>query len=353
MPQEPATARHPTPQPAALRPSAAHDPRLFGELERVRARAEGRPFAVLFASIDRLERLDGEAVRAKALRSLEELIAAAPLARDASVWRLEDMLVIALEVADGKTACALAKHLVGEARKLRLAHGTHAHRMPLSIGLAHDQRKGAVDAETLARVAEEGLRVARAGGGDHWAHSELYELFQRAAPGHVAGEIAPTGVSRLREVELPRGDGSPSAGALSVAASGLDQQSLVEKLGRLCATLEPGSEARVRLEEELAAIDALRAPPSSPGEIPDAKGEAARVEQLERRITKLVRALELAEGEIARLSGMVGLDNGIPSIYREVQGLSAEAAFASLKRELMRQIFQANVVLRGSAISAN
>jgi GGDEF domain-containing protein len=353
MPRESAPTRDPTAEPAAPRPPAAHDPRLSGELERARARAEGRAFAVLFAAIDRLGRFDGEQARAAAMRSLESVIAAAPLAREASVWRLDDTLVIALAVEDGKAACALAKHLVVEARKLRVAHGGHAHRVPLSIGLAHDQRKLAVDAGTLLRVAEEGLRVARAGGGDHWAHSELYELFQRQLAGHSAGEIAPSDSSRLREVELPRGEGSPSAGAAAVPAlaSGALQQALVEKLERFCASLEPGSEARVRLEEELAAIDALRAP--APGAARDANGEAARVELLERRISKLLRALELAEGEIARLSTLVGLDNGIPSIYREVQGLSTEAAFANLKRELMRQIFQANVVLRESTLSAN
>ena len=354
MPREAAPTRDPTAEPAAPRPPAAHDPRLSGELERARARAEGRPFAVLFAAIDRLERFDGKEARAAAMRSIESVIASAPLARGATVWALDDTLVIALAVEDGKAACALAKHLVVEARKLRVAHGGHTHRVPLSIGLAHDQRKLAVDAGTLLRVAEEGLRVARAGGGDHWAHSELYELFQRQHAGHSSGEIAPSDSSRLREVELPRGDGSLAARAEAVAAMApsIAERTLVEKLVRLCASLEPGSEGRLRLEEELAAIDALRDPPPAGGVL-DVNGAAARVELLERRISKLLRALELAEGEIARLSTLVGLDNGIPSIYREVQGLSGEAAFANLKRELMRQIFQANVVLRESAISAN
>ena len=43
---------------------------------------------------------------------------------------------------------------------------------------------------------------------------------------------------------------------------------------------------------------------------------------------------------------MKGLDDGIASIYRDVQGLSSDEANAEAKKEMMAQIFQANVLLR-------
>jgi hypothetical protein len=43
------------------------------------------------------------------------------------------------------------------------------------------------------------------------------------------------------------------------------------------------------------------------------------------------------------------VDVGVPSIYREVQGLSADAAQHERKREMMRSIFEANLALRAKA----
>jgi hypothetical protein len=67
-----------------------------------------------------------------------------------------------------------------------------------------------------------------------------------------------------------------------------------------------------------------------------------RIETLERRIAKLVHALGVTEEELQRIATMKGLDLGIASVYRSVQGLSDEATHRELKLLLMREIFQAN-----------
>lgn len=70
------------------------------------------------------------------------------------------------------------------------------------------------------------------------------------------------------------------------------------------------------------------------------------VELLERRISKMTKALEENEGRLAQLARMKNVDDGIASIYDEVQGLQAGAANYEKKRELMSEIFKANLALQ-------
>lgn len=77
--------------------------------------------------------------------------------------------------------------------------------------------------------------------------------------------------------------------------------------------------------------------------------EAARnreVDQLQRRIAKLNRSLEVTEERLSQVAAMKDVDGGIASIYREVQGLNGGDSHASRKRELMADIFKANMALQ-------
>ena len=79
---------------------------------------------------------------------------------------------------------------------------------------------------------------------------------------------------------------------------------------------------------------------------------AARVDQLERRIGKLMRSLEETETVLARVAGMKDLEQGIESIYRTVQGLSPADADQERKLDMMRTIFEANLELRAATVAA-
>jgi len=67
---------------------------------------------------------------------------------------------------------------------------------------------------------------------------------------------------------------------------------------------------------------------------------------LERRIRKLMTHLDEAELELARAAQRSAVDPGIASIYRVVQGLAGTDEIASRKRELMADLFRANLRLR-------
>ncbi|MCR9247118.1 MAG: hypothetical protein NXI31_18960 [bacterium] len=70
------------------------------------------------------------------------------------------------------------------------------------------------------------------------------------------------------------------------------------------------------------------------------------VDNLQRRIKKLNDSLALTENRLQQVSAMKNIDEGISSIYREVQGIGQGDAHAGKKKELMSEIFKANLKLQ-------
>lgn len=72
----------------------------------------------------------------------------------------------------------------------------------------------------------------------------------------------------------------------------------------------------------------------------------------ERRVAKLVQSLERTEQVLARVARMKDLEEGVESLYRTVQGLSATDAASELKRAMLARIYEANVALRAGVRGA-
>lgn len=70
-----------------------------------------------------------------------------------------------------------------------------------------------------------------------------------------------------------------------------------------------------------------------------------RIQELERRIAKLVQSLEATEQALKRVAKRQQGDAGLESIYRTVQGLDGGDPDAEAKKELMRAIFEKNLEL--------
>jgi len=70
------------------------------------------------------------------------------------------------------------------------------------------------------------------------------------------------------------------------------------------------------------------------------------VGNLQRRIKKLNDTLSSTEQRLQTVSAMKSVDGGISSIYREVQGLDDSDAHAGKKKELMADLFKANLMLQ-------
>ena len=73
------------------------------------------------------------------------------------------------------------------------------------------------------------------------------------------------------------------------------------------------------------------------------------VHTLQRRITKLHTALQETETRLSNVTAVRSIDEGISSIYKEVQGLNDSDDAFSHKQTLMENIFAANVRLQKKA----
>ena len=73
------------------------------------------------------------------------------------------------------------------------------------------------------------------------------------------------------------------------------------------------------------------------------------VENLQRRIEKLTQSLSSTEHRLRQVAAMKNIDDGISSIYREVQGLDDSSQDSGKKKELMSAIFAANMRLQKKA----
>jgi hypothetical protein len=70
------------------------------------------------------------------------------------------------------------------------------------------------------------------------------------------------------------------------------------------------------------------------------------VENLQRRIQKLSETLTTTEHKLRQVAAMKNIDDGVSSIYREVQGLADGDDQRTRKKELMAEIFAANLRLQ-------
>lgn len=78
--------------------------------------------------------------------------------------------------------------------------------------------------------------------------------------------------------------------------------------------------------------------------------EAARnteFSNMQRRVKKLQRSLDITEKRLDEVSKMKDVEEGIASLYREVQGLDSRDTNHDQKKGLMADIFKANLALQG------
>jgi diguanylate cyclase (GGDEF)-like protein len=292
-------------------------------IEFDRAQRYHYPLASLLIAVDRLERLHdlhGFEVKRVILDQVSELLRSETRASDLLGCLMDDRLLVMIPHATRQGADALAKRLLEGARKLRFDSEGRPVRITLSIGGAHNQqqRQSKLFYETLIQVAEGGLSVAIAGGGDRYVHTELYDHFQKKAErsGQTGKATSPGAL-----LGVDSADGAPARDGVRIFADG---------------RATPGT---LHTEPPPAP------PPLPPNSVPE-EVHKRQIDILERRIAKLTQLLGQTEEELARMAAAKVGDAGISSIYREVQGLSPEEEALALKKELMQKIFEANLELK-------
>lgn len=362
--------------------------------------AARRPVACLALCIDYralLASTHGEpwirGVESEVLAALEMLVGAGeaflvPTAHGARIW---------VSGLAAESMAELATKILDSIRERSCLTPTGVQPITLSLGLACSDRAQppfdpALCFETLESVAQEGLELAMEGGGDRCAHSELYGILQaararhepqavadqerrvreliqvaereavgraaqeQAAQQHAAQQHAAAEALRVERAPAPTPD---SAGPARPALSSLSALPHVQGDAQ---ALESGE----ALSQELRALlDALRDGRREPAEVEHRIAElvqarlalerrrvgaqkdqayGSQVDKLERRLSKLNDALARTE---ERLSAGLrpSVERGTASAFRSVQGLSRDEPEYELKRDLMAQIFQANLEL--------
>jgi hypothetical protein len=265
----------------------------------------------------------------------------------------DDRVLLVVPHTTPEAAGLLARRMLASSRKLRFERNGRTLRVSLSIGVANNKQGGDLSFETLVAVAEDGLSVADSAGGDRFVETELYQLYEkrrrsrqraRESAGLAPEEPAPI-VAAVPPPEARRGDAprlSPEDPIGQALLELLAQQGFE---GANFVGIDPGSVAtaiRRAMEQKLPAMVAHHVP-AMPEEIAERQRQ---IELLERRIAKLTQALGLTEDELRRVSALKGVDFGLPSIYKSVQGLSGGEPEFERKKAMMLTILEANLALK-------
>lgn len=137
----------------------------------------------------------------------------------------------------------------------------------------------------------------------------------------------------------------------SVERETIDDERLRRDLLRLFAQSGGRPEALRELQSQVLALTmkALRVERERGGGT--SREEYQRqLDVFERRIQKLNQSLQQTEEQLLALAKAKQGDDGIASVFRTVQGLDENASDLRLKREMLADIFAANLVLQGRAV---
>ncbi len=315
-----------------------------------RAQRHRYPIVCMLIAVDRLSQLQdlyGRESEREILRAVTGVLRASTRDSDLIAPLADSRLLALFPHTPPDVAAIVARRLLAGARKLRFERDGRTLGVSVSVGVAHNQHAGSLSFDTLVGVAEEGLAVADAAGGDRFVETELYQLYERRRKMDADKKERSL---LFGEPAVERPVPAPETSPLSPAVS-----PPVSKEERLRALLAEEGFAGIDiqgldLDSIVAAILGLREA-EAPGSGEDLAAARERIDLLERRLAKLTHLLGVTEEELQRVAAMKGIDLGIASIYRSVQGLSEEAANREKKIEMMKEIFKANLELKNKLSS--
>ena len=199
--------------------------------------------------------------------------------------------------------------------------------------------------EIATRTREEFLKLLNSKESLERAHDEVHEEKQE-----LRSEVA-----RLRE-ELRAVQGDLSVQETRMATEerlrqAEDDEELRQEIDEVLFSLGlAGNPKSLELVERILGMTQLRLD-AERSRVAEARRREyqSEVELLNRRLTKLNGTLQQTEGQLKAVMRAKGIDDGIASIYKEVQGIDDADSFFEQKKELMSSIFEANLKLQGKA----
>ncbi len=346
---EPKSETDPTAETAAAaRPPkqrlSTHQMLHLMHLEMDRALRHGYPISCLVIGLDRFDEEHHLPWRRTLMPAVFQELKAVTFQADVrglGVWTERFLLALFPHVMP-EGLLALAEELRSRASKVRVAGVPEGEPLSLSVGIAHNQHSGNLSFETLVEEAETGMGIAQSGGGDRVVQArdverELDRL--RDEVEHQIEEIQEFQSKLFSDVENKEE---------------IWGNQLVSRVIELFRREPQQSEGLLRVEKEVIAL--LKSELASWRESSTASRmlESQRqIEMLERRVEKLTESLGLTEAELLRVARLKNIDLGIASIFREVQGLKSDDERFEQKKEMLKNIFEANVALRSQLASLN
>jgi GGDEF domain-containing protein len=314
------------------------------ELAHEEALRERAPLAVMRIAVEGLAQAARRAAGGRiepVLSSLTSVLRSLQLRGDLLAVREQEQIVAVLTKTDAAGAESLARGLIEGARKLAARGSTTPLGLRLSIGIAVAQFDAPYWFQTLLAVAQEGVEVAHNSGGGRAVHSELYTLHQRRLERLSPDRPKPVMPPPLAHVEpLPAAPPARPAAAAAPARAPADGRAPVA-----AAPKAPSGHFH-ELEERVLTLAREWTEEALAKALAESHREhSSEIEKLERRISKLTRALEDAQGELVRSQAGATIDPGVASAYRTVQGLRDEQGTGA-KREMLEKLFEANLELR-------
>lgn len=318
-------------------------------VEFERAQRYRYPVVLLLIAVDRLAQLQdlyGSDLKEQVLRALVRLLKNDTRGSDSLACTLDDRTLILIPHTSAEGAAAIAKRVLDGMRAMQFECDGRPTRIGIAIGGAHNEQRGEISFDTMLQVAQGGVEVAQRGGGNRYVHSDLYEFFEKRRErdtrrGNVVEPAAPLAGQANTPALQPQLLAQPGALILG------------DKMRELFGGAVSDADLLARIEQQVIASAVREMRAQLELAMADTQTEQhRRIELLERRISKLTESLGVTEEELQRVLRAKGVDPGVASVYRSVQGLSSDAVQAELKRELMSKIFQANLDLRNQITSS-
>jgi GGDEF domain-containing protein len=328
-----------TPAPAVSRLSIAQ---MLGvmRVEFHRARAQRQPMCCMMVAVDGMEGLlerGAWQLKQAAMRAAYEGLKT--VARERACFGMSLMSGDRIMAVFPSTApnvlsdfgAALNEH----ARKHPIDWKGQPIGITLSLGASHNLlAETSSSFEGLVEKAGRALQTVREVNGDKY-------VMWRESEAEIAG---------IREdLAAQRASFQTQAALLEEEASeigGLQQAALVDRIQAIFAKVTRTPEIE-GLEKEIVAlaIEELYEGRRKAVEAQIAEHKI-QTDKLERRIAKLTALLGVTEESLQKVLAMKTIDEGVASLYREVQGLAPDAAQAEQKRAMMSVIFKENLAFQ-------
>lgn len=307
-------------------------------IEYERALRYEYPISLMVVGVDRLDYLHdlyGFESREEILHAIVAQLRSITRACDFLGCMVDDRMMAMFPHTPERASDGIAGRLLRGSRGLTFESDGRKLRVTLSAGIATATPGKDISFEEFLESATDGLRFAMDWGGDRYARREAAtDLIENLR------EELESEAQLLREQQLRVSTPVPRIEDLPGDSVGQEIRDLFrahpdreEDLDALEARITTAALAALEGAKERAVAEKV-------------KEYTDRVDILERRITKLKDVLDTTETELRRIATLKGVDSGIASVYRSVQGLSEEEGDFGRKQEILTVLFEANVRLR-------